>query len=40
MKVLESHKLEYPWSRVFQDPPAWMGAPFPWNWLVVAERPA
>jgi len=40
LKVLESHKLEYPWSRVFQDPPSWMGAPFPWNWLVVAERPA
>jgi len=31
-------KLEYPWSTEFESPPRWLKAPFPWDWLVVAEK--
>jgi SAM-dependent methyltransferase len=31
-------KLEYPWSTEFESPPSWMQAPFPWDWLVIAEK--
>lgn len=27
-------KIEYDWSTEFSEPPAWMGAPYPWDWLV------
>jgi len=37
--VSDTRKLEYPWSRVFAEPPEWMGPPFPWNWMVTAHRP-
>lgn len=39
LEVLGTHKLEYPWSRVFAEPPEWMGPPLPWNWMVTARRP-
>jgi 2-polyprenyl-3-methyl-5-hydroxy-6-metoxy-1,4-benzoquinol methylase len=38
MEVLGVDKLEYPWSRVFAEPPEWMGPPLPWNWMVRAKR--
>ena len=38
MQVEAVHKLEYPWSRVFAEPPEWMGPPLPWNWMVCARR--
>ncbi len=38
-QVQDVHKLEYPWSRVFAEPPVWMGPPLPWNWMVTARRP-
>jgi SAM-dependent methyltransferase len=31
-------KLEYPWTSEFAEPPRWMAAPYPWDWLVVARR--
>lgn len=31
-------KLEYPWNTEFETPPKWMKAPFPWDWMVVAQR--
>mgnify|MGYP000114837634 CR=1 FL=1 len=31
-------KIEYPWSTEFADPPAWMKAPYPWDWFVAAQR--
>lgn len=27
-------KVEYDWTTEFTDPPAWMKAPFPWDWMV------
>ena len=38
MRVLETHKLEYPWHYVLHDPPSDMEPPDPWNWMVVAEK--
>lgn len=38
MDVLETHKLTYPWTTEFDDPPAWMSTPLPWDWLVLARR--
>lgn len=28
-------KLEYNWNTEFDHPPAWLGKPYPWDWLVV-----
>jgi hypothetical protein len=36
--VEEVEKLEYGWDTEFTDPPAWMGAPYPWDWFLVARR--
>ncbi len=38
MDVLSIEKLTYPWDTEFDDPPAWMEGPQPWDWLVVAQR--
>jgi SAM-dependent methyltransferase len=31
-------KAEYDWSTEFESPPAWMRAPYPWDWVVRAQR--
>jgi SAM-dependent methyltransferase len=31
-------KAEYAWSTEFESPPAWMEAPYPWDWIVRARR--
>jgi len=31
-------KVEYGWDVEFNSPPAWMKAPYPWDWLVVAKK--
>jgi len=38
MEILEIQKIEYPWTTQFTAPPRWMKAPFPWDWLCVAEK--
>lgn len=38
MDVLSIEKLTYPWHTEFENPPAWMEGPLPWDWLVVARR--
>jgi SAM-dependent methyltransferase len=34
LKVTAIKKLEYDWNTEFSNPPKWMQAPFPWDWLV------
>ncbi len=34
----EFTKLTYDWETEFANPPAWLGTPHPWNWLVLARR--
>lgn len=32
-------KIEYDWSTEFDEPPAWMKEPYPWDWLVEVRKP-
>ena len=36
--VKDIAKIEYGWPSEFADPPAWMKAPYPWDWLVLAQK--
>ena len=38
IEVLEKLRVEYDWSEEFHSPPTWMQAPYPWEWLFVAQR--
>ena len=38
MTVLESEKIDYPWTSEFERPPKWMKDPYPWDWLIVAKK--
>ena len=38
LRTLEIEKIEYPWTTEFTSPPRWMQAPFPWDWLFVAQK--
>ncbi len=38
LQVEQISKITYDWATEFADPPEWLGAPHPWNWLVVAKR--
>ena len=38
LRTLEIEKIEYPWTSEFTSPPRWMQAPFPWDWLFVAQK--
>ncbi len=31
-------KLEYAWNTEFDSPPRWLGAPYPWDWMVACHR--
>ncbi len=31
-------KIEYSWRTEFESPPKWMGAPFPWDWLIECRK--
>lgn len=31
-------KVRYDWDTEFEDPPSWMKAPYPWDWLCVARK--
>jgi len=38
MRILDIYKIEYSWKTEFASPPRWMRSPFPWDWLLVAEK--
>ena len=38
LKVTALEKLEYDWSTEFEEPPKWMKAPYPWDWLVECKK--
>lgn len=38
MDVHKIAKIEYGWDSELEAPPAWMQAPYPWDWLVVARK--
>jgi hypothetical protein len=37
-ELYEIVKIEYDWMTEFSNPPRWMKAPFPWDWLVTAQK--
>ncbi len=36
--VAEFNKLQYQWKTEFADPPRWMKEPYPWDWLILAQK--
>jgi len=38
LSLLKLEQLNYNWNSEFAEPPAWMKAPYPWDWLVVCRR--
>jgi SAM-dependent methyltransferase len=38
LRIKEICKIEYPWDTEFDSPPGWMKQPYPWDWLVVAQK--
>lgn len=37
-KVTKIDKIEYEWTTEFAEPPSWLKAPYPWDWLVEVRR--
>jgi SAM-dependent methyltransferase len=38
LRIDEILKIEYPWNTEFDSPPRWMKQPYPWDWLVTAQK--
>ncbi|MEN6386666.1 MAG: class I SAM-dependent methyltransferase [Phycisphaerales bacterium] len=38
MSILDIRKIEYSWDTEFVSPPRWMEKPYPWDWLVLAQK--
>jgi SAM-dependent methyltransferase len=38
LRIEDIRKIEYPWDTEFDSPPCWMKHPYPWDWLVVAQK--
>ncbi|HET6429574.1 MAG TPA: class I SAM-dependent methyltransferase [Phycisphaerae bacterium] len=38
LEVVQVGKVEYPWETAFAAPPAWMGEPYPWDWMLLARK--
>jgi SAM-dependent methyltransferase len=38
LRVANICKIEYPWNTEFASPPKWMKEPYPWDWLVTAQK--
>lgn len=38
--VLELAKIQYLWNTEFAEPPRWMQEPYPWDWLLLAQKRA
>lgn len=38
LTITAIEKLEYDWDTEFAAPPAWMGQPYPWDWLIECRK--
>ncbi|MDK1022570.1 MAG: class I SAM-dependent methyltransferase [Candidatus Hydrogenedentes bacterium] len=38
LETIETHKVEYAWSTEFDEVPAWLKGPYPWDWMVLAQK--
>ncbi len=39
LRLLTLDKIEYDWNTEFDHPPAWIRAPYPWDWLAECTKP-
>tara|TARA_A100001037_G_scaffold306004_1_gene348591 strand:- start:2531 stop:3286 length:756 start_codon:yes stop_codon:yes gene_type:complete len=39
LRIDRVDRIEYPWSEMIDDAPEDLGAPYPWDWLVLARKP-
>lgn len=39
LRLLTLGKIEYDWNTEFDQPPSWMRAPYPWDWLAECTKP-
>ncbi len=37
-KVIDIKKIEYSWEEEADNPPKWLGNPYPWDWMIVAQK--
>ena len=38
LSLVKLEQLNYPWNSEFAEPPKWMQAPYPWDWLIICRR--
>ena len=38
LRIEDIRKIEYPWNTEFDSPPRWMKQPYPWDWLITAQK--
>ena len=38
LEPIDTRKVEYAWSTEFDEAPSWLQAPYPWDWMVVAQK--
>ena len=38
LEVTAMDRVEYDWNTEFSEPPNWMNAPYPWDWLVECRK--
>jgi len=38
LSITNLERLEYNWNTEFNDPPEWMGEPYPWDWLIELKK--
>ncbi len=38
LAITAIEKLEYEWNTEFDEPPTWMKAPYPWDWLIECKK--
>jgi hypothetical protein len=36
--IEDIQKIEYTWETEFNDPPEWLKDPYPWDWMVLAQK--
>ena len=37
-EAIDTQKVEYAWSTEFDEAPAWLKGPYPWDWMVLAQK--
>ena len=38
LNITAIERLEYDWKTEFEEPPKWMKAPYPWDWLIACRK--